>query len=208
MTVTRRTQASANTQQGTDDAGTASRVLDTAEWLAQTRGYHGFSYADIAAELGVTKASVHYHFATKADLGEALMGRYTRRFFAAVATLDDGRDAHGKLGGYAELYAGVLRGDRMCLCGMLAAEYDTLPEAMQRAVARFFAENEDWLTGVIGQGVREGTIASIGSPDDAARLVLSTLEGAMLVARTCGDPSRFDGVVNQLLGTLRPPRSR
>ena len=51
------------------ERGTASRILDVAERLAQTQGYNGFSYADIAAELGITKASLHYHFASKADLG-------------------------------------------------------------------------------------------------------------------------------------------
>ena len=39
----------------------------------QTRGYNGFSYADIAAELGVTKATLHFHYATKEQLGVRLI---------------------------------------------------------------------------------------------------------------------------------------
>ena len=66
-------------------SSTASRVLDTAERLVQVRGFNGFSYADIAAELQISKASLHYHFATKADLGEALINRYSTRFFEALA---------------------------------------------------------------------------------------------------------------------------
>jgi TetR/AcrR family transcriptional repressor of nem operon len=47
--------------------------LDIAEQLVQTRGFNGFSYADIAAEIGISKASLHYHFPTKAMLGERLI---------------------------------------------------------------------------------------------------------------------------------------
>ena len=67
-------------ERGRGDVDTATRILDVAERLAQMRGFNGFSYADIAAELRITKASLHYHFATKADLGEALIGRYAARF--------------------------------------------------------------------------------------------------------------------------------
>ena len=70
-------------------ANTATRILDVAERLVQTRGFNGFSYADIAAELGITKASLHYHFAGKAELGEALIVRYGERFADALAAIDD-----------------------------------------------------------------------------------------------------------------------
>ena len=49
---------------------TASEILDVAERLVQVRGFNGFSYADIAEALEVTKASLHYHFPTKGDLGK------------------------------------------------------------------------------------------------------------------------------------------
>src|SRR5438552_15891978 len=125
---------------------TASRVLDTAERLVQVRGFNGFSYADIAAELQITKASLHYHFASKADLGEALISRYSTRFFEALAEVDaTGAAAPVKLAAYAKLYADVLSEQKMCLCGMLAAEYPTLTRPMQAAVVVFFGHNEDWL---------------------------------------------------------------
>src|SRR5438309_620198 len=105
---------------------TAGRILDVAERLVQSRGFNGFSYADVAAELGVTKASLHYHFPGKAELGEALINRYAGRFGEALQTIDlDGGDVHARLEAYAALYASVLREQRMCLCGMLAADYET-----------------------------------------------------------------------------------
>ena len=56
-------------------AGTAELILDAAQRRAQTRGFNGFSYADIAAELDVTTASIHYHFSSKAELGATLIDR-------------------------------------------------------------------------------------------------------------------------------------
>ena len=75
---------------GHGDSDTATRILDVAERLAQERGFNGFSYADIAVKLGITKAALHYHFASKADLGEALIGRYAARFSEALAEIDAG----------------------------------------------------------------------------------------------------------------------
>ena len=182
---------------------TAQKILDSAERLVQTRGFNNFSYADIAGELGITKASLHYHFAGKAELGQALIARYGERFGAALARIDENQsDARGKLKAYASLYADVLRGKRMCMCGILAAEYPTLPKPMQDAVIAFFDDNERWLAAVLRQGQAERSLSFSGAPDDTAQGILGTLEGAMLVARPYGDLERFEAVTRQLLGTL------
>src|SRR3954454_1089043 len=91
------------------EADTASRILDVAERLVQIRGFNGFSYADIAAELDITKASLHYHFPGKAELGEALIRRYTVRFTEALDAIDSRDvDALAKLDAYARIYGNVL----------------------------------------------------------------------------------------------------
>ena len=182
---------------------TRTAILDAAERLVQQRGFNGFSYADIAAELGLTKAGLHYHFSGKAELGEALMTRYAERFAEAVAAIDaGGASAPEKLDAYATLYADVLKGERMCLCGMLAAEYGTLPASMQAVVLRFFDDNERWLEGVLEEGRRERTLSVAGSARDAARLIVSALEGAMLVARPYADVERFRTASRALLAGL------
>lgn len=182
---------------------TATKILDAAERLVQVRGFNGFSYADVAAELEITKASLHYHFAGKAELGEALIERYAARFSEALTRIETSPvDASAKLVAYAKLYADVLRAKRMCLCGMLAAEYRTLPKPMQKAVIRFFDENETWLEAVLIQGQEEGALAFAGSASDAARMIVSALEGAMLVSRPYADPARFQATVARLFASL------
>jgi TetR/AcrR family transcriptional repressor of nem operon len=190
-----------NQRQG---ATTANRILDVAEELAQQGGFNGFSYADIARELGITTASLHYHFPGKVELGKALISRYAERFFTALTHIDGQvLDAAAKLRAYAELYALVLRERRLCLCGMLAAEYNTLAQPMRSAVIQFFNDNEAWLTRVLREGLEAGSLRFSGPPEAAARMVVASLEGAMLVTRPYGDIARFQSAAEQLIAGLR-----
>lgn len=186
-----------------NSSGTAARILDVAERLVQTRGFNGFSYADISAELHITTAALHYHFATKADLGEALITRYASRFAEALIAIDAATAAApAQLDSYAALYLDVLQNRRMCLCGMLAAEYQTLPGPMRDAVLRFFDANEAWLAAVLDRGRADGSLRFAGPAGEAARMIVSCLEGAMLVARPFGDINRFRTAAAGLLAGL------
>src|SRR3954449_5533212 len=158
------------------DTDTAARILDVAERLVQSRGFNAFSYADVAAELNVTKASLHYHFPGKAELGEALIARYAQRFSEALRAIDArAGDAPARLAAYARIYGDVLRDRRMCLCGMLAADYETLPEPMQAAVIRFFDDNEAWLVSVLERGIEEESLRLAGTAREAAQTIVSGL---------------------------------
>ena len=203
-----RTQAGAVRSRSPSTGGeaalsTRTRILDVAERLVQVRGFNGFSYADIAAELAITKASLHHHFPSKAGLGEALIVRYTERFTDALAAIDAQTSAApAKLGAYAGLYVDVLREERMCLCGMLAAEYQTLPATVQDAVLAFLDENEDWLQRVLEQGREDGSLHFTATTRETARSILGGLEGAMLVARSRGELESFQAGARLLLTGL------
>jgi TetR/AcrR family transcriptional regulator, transcriptional repressor for nem operon len=189
-------------------ANTRSRILDVGERLVQVRGFNGFSYADVAAELSVTKASLHYHFPSKAELGEALVARYAERFAHALAAIDASIAlAPDKLDAYANLYAEVLRRERMCLCGMLAAEYQTLPSPIRNAVVAFLDDNEAWLVLVLEHGRKDGSLRFSNTVADTARSIIGGLEGAMLVARPYGAVDRFETTAAQLLAGLAVPTS-
>jgi TetR/AcrR family transcriptional repressor of nem operon len=182
---------------------TDERILDVAERLVQTRGFNGFSYADIAAELRVTKASLHYHFRSKAELGRRLIGRYHDRFQRALDGIErEAHDAPRTLERYARLYGDVLRNQRICLCGMLASDYATLPKPMKDLVNQFFDANERWLARVLDEGRKAGTLHFSGAPSETARVLVASLEGAMLVARSYADTARFDSAARRLVAQL------
>ena len=191
----------------TTGSRTRARILDAAERLVQTRGFNGFSYADVAVELGVTKASLHYHFPGKAELGEALIARYAERFATELERIDaEGLAPQAKLAAYASLYADVLREDRMCLCGMLAAEYETLPAPMCDAILRFFDHNEGWLRTVMEEGRADDSMRFDGTAEDGAQTILGGLEGAMLVARPYRDVGRFEAAAARLIAGVTGTR--
>ena len=186
------------------EKGTPQRILDIAARLVQTRGFNGFSYADIAAELRVTKASLHYHFPSKAELGRRLIERYESNFVDALQAIDrQGTDEFDRLRRYVGIYSDVLGDERMCLCGMLAAEHGTLPEPMRQVLQHYFDVNERWLAGVLEAGRAAGTLRFEGVPRDVASMLLGALEGAMMLARSYADPKRFGVAADRLLTDLR-----
>ena len=184
-------------------SSTRLAIMDAAERLAQTQGFNGFSYADIAVAVGVTKASLHYHFPSKAELGYQLIERYAQSFRAALQVIDAGRSgARPRLEQYVKLYADVLRGQRMCLCGMFAAEQATLPPRMRISLREFFNMNERWIAGALASGRRAGELQFKGSVLTESRLLVSGLEGAMLVAHAYGDVARFEVAGKRMLRRL------
>ena len=114
---------------------TAQRLMDLAEAHIRDAGYRGFSFRDLAAEIGIKSASVHHHFPTKAILAAAVARRYGDRFLAAVAPRpnETGKDA---VSAYRSAFRKGLEQDgRMCLCGMLGTEVDTPPVSTTTAAA-------------------------------------------------------------------------
>ncbi|HEX4781250.1 MAG TPA: TetR/AcrR family transcriptional regulator [Usitatibacter sp.] len=187
----------------TATAGTSQRILDIAERLVQTRGYNGFSYADIAEALHVTKASLHYHFPAKADLGRRLIERYESNFLEALERIDATvRDPRDKLRRYAAIYGEVLKDNRMCLCGMLAAEFGTLPKPMREELRHYFDANEAWLQKVLEDGRKAKSLKFTGPAAEAAQTLLGALEGGMMIARSYADPARFKAMSEKVLKDL------
>lgn len=186
--------------QKSDPTHTSQQILDIAQRLVQTRGFNAFSYADIASALSVSKASLHYHFASKADLGVRLIERYEESFQRALAAIDlEGGNAATKLRRYIDLYSQVLAEERMCLCGMLAAEFVTLPKPMQTALDSYFKLNERWLMNVLEEGYASGGLRFEGSAVESAQFIIGSLEGSMMLARSNGGMARFDAAARRLL---------
>ena len=188
-------------------AGTAEKIHNVAERLVQLRGFNAFSYQDVSKAVGIRKASLHYHFATKADLGVALIGRYRGNFLDALKEIEERTaDPALRLERYANLYGAVLRKKRMCMCGMLATDAATLPKAMRDSVAGFFDENVAWLARVLEDGRKRKELAFEGTAQATAAFFVSALEGAMLLAHGSGRRGTFDTAAERLLATVHPQR--
>ncbi len=188
-----------------EHADTRTLILDAAQQLVQTQGYNAFSYADIAARVGIRKASIHYHFPSKSALGRELIVRYRTRFRQSLVLIkENSNNAFDTLKLYVGLYSSVLQDEyHMCLCGMLAAEMKTLPQAMKEELQGFFAENVVWLTTVLEEGLRTKTVTYTGSAQAEAQSLLAGLQGAMLVSRASANIVWFETATQQMLVRLQ-----
>lgn len=184
---------------------TRERILDTAQRLAQQRGFNAFSYADVAAAVGVRKASVHHHFASKDDLELALVRRYSSQFEQALERIDaEHRSARDRLRQYGLLYRGTLEAGGICLCGMMASDIAALPDLLRPPLHAFFAQQAQWLGGVLLAGRRLGELAFVGPPLRRAQSLLATLQGGLIVSHAMHDIALFDSLLDDVLASVTP----
>lgn len=184
---------------------TRTRLLTEAERLVRRLGFAGFSYADLATEVGLTKASIHHHFPGKEALGLALVASYDERYDAAMAgILEATADGPDRIEAYARLYLRGLEDDLGCLCAALAVEVAVLPPAFRTALADFFEKHVRWIAEVIAAGQADGSIRGCLDPAGHARLIVSTLEGALLMERVAGRPDGFRETMSSLRSSLLP----
>lgn len=183
----------------------AERIVDAGEALIQRLGYNGFSYEDVAQMVGIRKPSIHHHFPSKLELGVVVAQRYTHRFRQALLHIE-GTQARApeRLRAYAQLFeATYAQNRRLCVCGILGAESDSLPAEINAEVRGFFEINVAWLAGVLAQGQTAGSLKAGLSAQDWAATLLATLEGAMLVGRGLQSGLGPAQMMDMLLAYLR-----
>jgi TetR/AcrR family transcriptional repressor of nem operon len=184
---------------------TAGRIIDEGRRLIMIRGYNGFSYADIAAAIGIRKASIHHHFPGKNDLAVAVVDHSRAIIRAQVEHLAHAEPvAVEQLRAYAGYWERCIADDSapFCIAAMLAAELPSLPDDVARSVRAHFAELAGWLAHLLALGVRQGSVTLVGSPEDEAHAFMSAIYGAMLSARAFQDPARFVAITETLLARV------
>ncbi len=185
-----------------------------AEIAAHTRallvagGYNSFSYADLAERVGITKASIHHHFPSKAALVQTVVARYREEARQGLASLErQFDDPLSELNAYADYWAGCIRSGEhpFCICAMLATEMPTIPEEVAAEVRAHFHDLNTWLASVLKRGVGAGQFHLLNSPAISARSFMAVVHGAMLVARALDDPKSFAAIVQPAILKLTQP---
>ncbi|MDJ0788709.1 MAG: TetR/AcrR family transcriptional regulator [Myxococcota bacterium] len=162
---------------------TREQLLDVAQGLVQERGFNAFSFKDLAREVGIRTPSVHYHFETKGDLGEALIRRYREQLEDELRALEGRRTARSRLRALIEMYRSTEQKRLACLCGSLASDIDTLPEALRPHVGGYLDRTEEWIAEQIQAGTSAGEFEPAASAADLAVLLMSGLQGALFLGR-------------------------
>ena len=183
---------------------TKNALLDCAEEALRSRGYDGCSYADLAGEVGIRKASIHHHFPKKADLALALIERYAANFFQALDDIMGERETGSEqLQAYVELCRDALDGgNKLCLCVAFCVGRDGLNASVLDQLDAFHMTVARWLSDAFAAGKSDGTITLVSEVDAEAYACLAQMEGAQLMARAAKDMGRFDSAVSGLLCRL------
>ena len=179
-------------------ANTKRAILDLAESFLQDMGFNGFSYAHIAAELGVKNAAIHYHFPSKEALACAVVRRYRDRFQLWINnTRVKDLAPEKKLDWFFGIYTSM-RADngKVCLAGSLETEFNSLPASLREQTEALTRELLAWLQATLSKGREAGVFHFRGDPASKAALILSSLQGALQMARALGT-SKFHAVVQQ-----------
>ncbi len=185
---------------------TREKLLDVAQKLIERHGVNAMSFQDLSDEVGIRKASVHHHFANKAEMIKALTARQIAVFNRELQSLSKCR-ANGKtkLKRYCDLFVANLESGticRGCLFGMLMAEFSSVDEDVRRQICRFADRNVDVIETILVEGMNDGSIRPAKTTKAMARMVFAAVEGGMLVARCDGGRARLTQIANQLIRLL------
>lgn len=180
---------------------TATRILDVAQNMVRNRGYSAFSYADISKQVGIRKASIHYHFPSKDELVRELVKRYREGMVRACDRISQSNTRlDQQLIQFAHLYRDGLENEQICLCAMLAADFAVLPQAIHDEIQLFFRDTEGWLINLLQQGCDANIWVCQPSVEQEAKGLIAMLQGAQLLARSATDSIvTFEQVVYPLL---------
>jgi len=186
---------------------TSDEILSCARSLIIAGGYNGFSYADIAAVVGIRKASIHHHFANKVDLVRTLLQRYREDVDLGIAEFERrSADPVDQLRAYIGYWSACI-GDpntSFCVCALLANQIPVLPQDLVLEVRAYFRTLSSWLTSVMDRGAKQGSIVLSGTARAEAETFMAAVHGAMLSARAYGDPKIFSLITEPLVDRLEP----
>ena len=178
---------------------TRTQILEIAERLIRTRGYNAFSYAGIADVVGTSKAAIHHYFPSKVDLGSALLDQTEQDLQAHLGCVPN-TDSIAMLKHYFKLFELSILGEQVCLCGMLMAENDGLPETLRLKNKRLVDWQIRWLKDVLDRGREANELHFSGPALSEAELMYGAIQGSHIVAKMRNDVQRFQQSMKQLLG--------
>jgi TetR/AcrR family transcriptional repressor of nem operon len=186
----------------------AAEIVACARTLLATGGYNGFSYADISERVGISKPSIHHHFASKAELVHTVVKLYRQETRAGLKALDQIADPPKRLQAYTGYWAVCIRDGTasFCVCAMLAAEMTAIPAEVADEVRGHFQDVSSWLASVLKAGAAKKDFHLQASAESEARALLATVHGAMLSARAYGNPKLFATIVQRGVEQLTSPR--
>ncbi|MED5526477.1 MAG: TetR/AcrR family transcriptional regulator [Pseudomonadota bacterium] len=183
----------------------AAEIAQHARTLLEAGGYNSFSYADISARVNISKASIHHHFPSKAELVRVVVALYREEARAGMAALDTQlADPLAELKAYLGYWVNCIEGQvsSFCLCAMLGTELPALPDDIALEIRGHFSDLAAWLASLLEKGSQSGQLRLTQAPALEAEVFMATVHGAMMSARVAQDPKVFQSITALLIEKL------
>jgi TetR/AcrR family transcriptional repressor of nem operon len=181
---------------------TKTKALDLGREYLQTLGFSGFSFQTIADTLGIKKASLHYYFASKEEMGLALLNGYEESHKAwalKIQELPSKTKLEKMVKGFKSLSS---KNHMICPVGSFTSDFHSTTPKMKKKIRQFHFLVRDWLMETIDQGKKEGTIRQSLDTEVAADLFLATLQGGVQLARIRGEQKSLEKMLDTMLDNL------
>lgn len=178
------------------------RLESLALETAQRSGMRGLSFRNLADEIGIKSSSVHYYFPEKSDLARVLIERYSENFFSELEKISSSDwTLRRKIKSFIGIFEEVAKNDKLCLCGMMAAEVEQLDAQNRELLCQFFRNTEKWLLKLLEDHKED--VISEQSPRLLTKSLLSGLEGALLLDRVMGEVQRVKAQKEMFLSFIK-----
>ncbi len=175
--------------------------------VVHERGFGASSVRDIVRAAGVPQGSFTNHFASKEAFGLAILERYYEMTSAAVtATLrNDALPPLPRLRRWIDNQLDYLKRDDMrrgCLYGNLSAEASEQSDAIRTRVAAVYRENQGSVAYCLQAAVRAGELSPDLDTNSVAGVIVTSLQGAILVAKAQRSPVPVARFIELLFSTV------
>lgn len=186
-------------------SSTKQALLDCAANLLQERGYHGWSYEDISKSVGLKKATIHYYFPKKEDLGRELIVQYNKKTMEYLDSQENkDKNPQEQLMTIVDLFASVLENPNMfCLCGMLAADLPTLAPGITKELTNYFEKFETYVENIFKMGETQKYWICSQSPAFEAKSLIASFQGMLLLSRMQGGKNHFIQMAKNYISKLK-----
>ncbi len=151
---------------------TPDRILAAAEDVIRRFGPTKATVVDVARALGVTHAAVYRHFASKADLREAVVGRWVERMMPPLRAI---AAAPGDPARRLRRFVDALVAGKRRLAAddpELFAAFRTLAAETRAVTQAHVSELADLAAAIVAVGVADGSFAPTADPATAGQAVL------------------------------------
>ncbi|MFD4293663.1 TetR/AcrR family transcriptional regulator [Rhodococcus sp. NPDC058505] len=175
-------------------AGPRAAMIGSAVALMRERGVAATSFADVLARSGAPRGSIYHHFPRgKAQLIEDATRSAAEQLDASIGRILAANDTVGTIRTLVDIWGRRLQtSDYVSGCPIAAAALGTEPGAREIAGVAF----DTWCAAITGKLVAEGVAP--GRARSLAVLIISSLEGAVIVAQAQGGSGPLDAVVVEL----------